>query len=146
MRHRSFKDTIAVRQLLPRSAILVTTAALQLLQTVPAELENQAVLIPRVYRLYELGETENTVAACATNSAALNALNAGQIVLLGDTSLLKGLPVDIVVTATGIPTVDAQVAMNAIAERKHVCMVGRTHAASCLLATIACTPVHSSYV
>ena len=70
---------------------------------------------------------------CATHSAALNALNGGQTVLLGDVSLLKGLPVDIVVAATGIPTVDAQVAMDAIAERKHVCMVGRARETSCLV-------------
>jgi predicted homoserine dehydrogenase-like protein len=70
----------------------------------------------------ELGEVPTV---CDNHAAAQSALSAGQTVVVRDIKLLKGLPVDIVVAATGIPTVDAEVAVHAITEHKHVCMVSK---------------------
>ena len=78
-----------------------------------------------VGRLHELGETEETLAVCDTSEAAQAALAADKTVLVGDLANLRGLPVDIIVAATGIPTVDAEVAADAISEGKHVCMVSK---------------------
>ena len=61
-------------------------------------------------RLFELGETDDTLDVCETVAAAQASLAAGRTVLVGELSLLRGLPVDIVVAATGVPTVDAEVA------------------------------------
>ena len=73
----------------------------------------------------ELGETEETLAVCDTSEEAQAALAADKTVLVGDLANLRGLPVDIIVAATGIPTVDAEVAADAISEGKHVCMVSK---------------------
>jgi predicted homoserine dehydrogenase-like protein len=89
--------------------------------TVPVICDTNVPMVLDVMR--ELGEEPPTV--CDNHAAAQSALSAGETVLVGDVELLKGLPVDIVVVATGIPTVDAEVAFHAIAERKHVCMVSK---------------------
>jgi hypothetical protein len=51
--------------------------------------------------LHELGETEDTLAVCETSTAARAALRAGQTVLVGDLSLLRGLPVDMSAPSRG---------------------------------------------
>jgi predicted homoserine dehydrogenase-like protein len=89
--------------------------------TVPVICDTDVSAVFEVMR--ELSEELPTV--CENHAAAQSALSAGRTVVVSDVELLRGLPVDIVVAATGIPTVDAEVALHAITEHKHVCMVSK---------------------
>lgn len=73
----------------------------------------------------ELGVDDASLVVCGSAAEASAALVAGKSALVSDRAHLRGLDVDIVVVATGLPVVDAAVAAEAIAEGKHVCMVSK---------------------
>lgn len=69
------------------------------------------------------GWPEDALAACATGSQGQAAFEAGKIVLAEDASLITGLPLDVVVEATGMPDAGARHARSALENGIHVAMV-----------------------
>ena len=71
------------------------------------------------------GVADEEIVACDSRSAALQALERGQRVLLGDARLLMDLPLDAIVEATGSAEAGALHASAAIRHGKHVTMVNK---------------------
>lgn len=74
------------------------------------------------------------VVVCDAEADALRALELGKRVVIEDADLLHGLPIDLVVEATGDPEVAATVAERALAHGKHVAMV--TKEADCVVGPV----------
>ena len=68
------------------------------------------------------GVPDDEIAVCDSRARALKAFESGSRLLVEDSSLLMGLPIDIVVEATGSPEAGAANAAAAIAGGKHVAM------------------------
>ncbi|MEX2631937.1 MAG: homoserine dehydrogenase [Tistlia sp.] len=71
----------------------------------------------------DVGLAAEEIRICDSPAAAGTALEAGQAVVVADAELLVGLPLDVVVEATGEPGHAAAIAEAAIAAGKHVVMV-----------------------
>jgi predicted homoserine dehydrogenase-like protein len=71
------------------------------------------------------GRAEGDMAVCDTRAAALQALEAGRAVVVGDPLLLMDLPLDVIATATRAPAAAAEYASEAIRHGKHVVMIDK---------------------
>ena len=71
------------------------------------------------------GVTEEEIAQCDTAGAALRAFEAGKRVIVADPLLLLGLPLEVIVEATGSPEAGARHAQIALGAGQHVAMVNK---------------------
>ena len=71
------------------------------------------------------GYAADAIAICESREAALRALEAGRVVVVGDALLLMDLPLDVVASATRVPEAAALYAREAIAHGKHVVMIDK---------------------
>ena len=69
------------------------------------------------------GIDRDGISVCDSHSAAMVAFESGGAVVVGEAAILAGLPVDVVVEATGHPEAAAAIAEVAIGNGKHVVMV-----------------------
>ena len=104
------------------TAVVTQSLAIPLLDVhAVADLDVAAAL--RAYQEAGLGTDE--IAICDGRPSALAALERGQRVVVEDALLLMGLPLDIIVEATGEPEAGAIHASEAISHGKHVAMVNK---------------------
>jgi predicted homoserine dehydrogenase-like protein len=80
------------------------------------------------------GLTEGEIVTCRDGQDARAALERGLVALIGDAAHLEGLPVDVVVEATGDPEGAAMTALAAIEAGRHLVMV--TKEAECIIGPI----------
>ncbi len=73
----------------------------------------------------QAGYRRDQIALCDSRSAALAALEAGQVVVVGDALLLMDLPLDVIASATRVPEAAALYAREAIDHGKHVVMIDK---------------------
>ncbi len=71
------------------------------------------------------GYAADAIAICESREAALRALEAGRVVVVGDALLLMDLPLDVIASATRVPEAAALYAREAIAHGKHVVMIDK---------------------
>jgi predicted homoserine dehydrogenase-like protein len=71
------------------------------------------------------GRAEDDIAVCDSREAALQALEAGRAVVVGDALLLMDLPLHVIATATRAPAAAALYAGEAIRHGKHVVMIDK---------------------
>jgi len=73
----------------------------------------------------QAGYAGDQIAVCDSRSAALAALEAGQVIVVGDALLLMDLPLDVIASATRVPEAAARYAREAIDHGKHVVMIDK---------------------
>ncbi|MHB1317696.1 MAG: NAD(P)H-dependent oxidoreductase [Anaerolineae bacterium] len=73
----------------------------------------------------QAGYAADQIALCDSRGAALEALEAGQVVVVGDALLLMDLPLDVIASATRVPEAAALYAREAIGHGKHVVMIDK---------------------
>ena len=71
------------------------------------------------------GFADQDIVLCEGRSAALQALERGQMVILSDALLMMDLPIDVIVESTGAVEAGARHALEAINHGKHVVMVNK---------------------
>jgi len=73
----------------------------------------------------EIGIAATDIALCTTAEQAMNAWKQGQYIAAADLSLVAGLPIDVIVEATGDPEAGARHANTAIEAGRHLVMVSK---------------------